>query len=347
MYKAEQEIRKQFESISKTTRYILDRRAEIQLYITGMKSLCVLGCGSSFSVAKSTALQFSQRSGVPARAIAAGDLLVNFDRYEKTVEGSVLLLLSRSGSTSELLMAAQCCRDRFPGIKIISICAVENAPVSQLAGLTLEIPWAFDHSVCQTQTVSNLYTGALLLCGIHSGDDALLAAIEQVEKQAADFCPSVEPVLAEVGKHSWNTAVVLADSSMAGVAEEGALAFKEICQRPSNFYHVLDVRLGPMVMVDKQTLVVILVSRGNQQLQIDLVADVTKGAGVVLVLDCTDNRKTDLDAAAICLPKTLADDISAIFMLYCIQLLCLQQALFRGVNPDEPADLDPWIKLEM
>ena len=129
---------------------------------------------------------------------------------------------------------------------------------------------------------------------------------------------------------------------MAGIAEEGALAFKEISRTHSNFYHVLDVRHGPIVKIDNNTLVIILFSRSDPLTQAELVNDIRKKTDQVLVFECENFGAPE---GRIILPESVSDDISAIYMLYCIQLLALKQALFLGVNPDEPEGLDPWIKL--
>lgn len=346
MYLAEQELRSQFDALKKTTEYILGRRNEIQQFFSNTSTLCVLGCGSSYSTAKSSALQFSQQTGIPSYAIAAGDLLVNFNSYEKILKNATLLLLSRSGSTSELVLMTQLCRERFPGIKILSVCAVERAPIAELADINIEIPWAFDESICQTRTVTNLYVSALLLTAIKSGNDALIREIQKAPLYAQPFAAEVEDVLAGLARSEFSNAVILADSGMAGLAEEGALAFKEICHTISNFYHVLDFRHGPIVLTDESTLVIILVSHGNKQLQTGLIHDVQKRAGTTLVLECSALGAPIEGVTAIRLPQTVYGDVSAIFMLYCIQLLCLKRALFKGINPDAPAGLDPWISLE-
>lgn len=346
MYKAEQELRGQFQSIEQTRRHILELKDEAKAFFAGVKTLYVLGCGSSYSVAKSCAMQFSQHTGLPARAIAAGDLLVNFDAYRKMLPGAGLLLMSRSGSTSEILLAVQRCKKHIPDMRVASVCAVQGAPIAAYADLNIEIPWAFDHSVCQTQTVSNLYTAGLMLCGIAAENDALLEAVESLQKAAPAFCKDVEPVLERLGCGEWSRAVVLADSGVAGLAEEGALAFKEICQRPSNFYHVLDVRHGPIVLVDSQTLVIVFVSGGDSTLQADLVNDIAQHTGHLLVLKAADTDGLAETAVQLRLPYSPFDDVSAIFMIYCIQLLCLKNALHQGLSPDEPKDLASWIRLE-
>ena len=99
MYLTEQELKGQFQAVARTLEALHAKRAEAVAALAGVQTLCALGCGSSFSLAKSAAIQFSQHTGVPAYALAAGDLLVNFPAYEKMLRGTTLLLLSRSGST--------------------------------------------------------------------------------------------------------------------------------------------------------------------------------------------------------------------------------------------------------
>ena len=342
---AELELRSQFQALESTTHHILERKAELAAALHQVNRVCVLGCGSSYSVAKSSARQFAQRTGIAADAVAAGDLLVNFDSYQKVLSDSAILLLSRSGSTSELLAAARRCRKQFPKALIISICAVAAAPIAAVADISIEIPWAFDQSVCQTRTVSNLYAAALLLVGIKAGDEGLLADIAGAADKAVAFCAAVEEDLDQLAAANWESAVVLADSGMAGLAEEGALAFKEIARTPSSFYRLLDVRHGPTVMIDRQTLVLATISRGDRQLQADLVADLQTRSEHLLTFSCGSSMEVP-GVAAIRLPITIHDDVSAIFMLYCIQLLSLKRALIRGLDPDRPEGLAAWIELK-
>ena len=343
MYLTERELRGQFEALDKTLKLLAQSREEAKAQLDAANKLVVLGCGSSFSLAKSAAMLFAQKTGRAAFALPAGDLLVNFGDYARLLEGAALLLLSRSGSTSELVRAASLCREVF-GCRVLSVCARENAPVAQLADWSLEIPWAFDEAVCQTRTVSNLYAAALGLACIAGGDEAGFEALMGLPALAADFCPRQEQALTLTASEDWSRAVVLADSGCAGLAEEGALAFKEICRRDSNHYHMLDCRHGPMVQIGPDTLVIALLSKGDRALQAALLADVAAKTSHLLVLDRAD-CETKLPGRRIRLPDCGSADAEAIFGLYCIQLVCYRHALARGVDPDSPEGLEPWIKL--
>lgn len=344
MYLTEQELKGQFKALSRTAEALRSGRDGAEAVLSDIRSLCVLGCGSSFSLAKSAATQFSQHTGIPAWAVAAGDLLVNFPAYEKMLRGATVLLLSRSGSTSEVVRAAARCKDEL-GCPLLSICAREGAPVEALADWSLTLPWAFDAAVCQTRTVTNLYAAALGLACIAGGDEMGLAGLDALEEQAARFCPGLEEPLCALAAGSWTKAVVLADSGMAGLMEEGALAFKEICRRDSNHYHLLDVRHGPMVQLGADTLVIAVCSSGDRELQRALLKDIGEKTEHLLTLDCAAGQGGALPGIQVALPDCASDDLRAVFALYCIQLLCFRHAIVRGVNPDEPEGLDPWISL--
>lgn len=343
MYLIEQEMRGQFDALTRTVETLLEHRSEAEAALSGIRTLCVLGCGSSYSLAKSAAVQFSQHTGIPSYALPAGDLLVNFPAYEKMLHGCTLLLLSRSGSTSEVVRAAERCKKEL-GCKLLSICARTDTPVEALADWSLLLPWAFDEAVCQTRTVTNLYAAALGLACIAGKDEATLSSMRELKNYAAGFCAYQENLLSTLAAKPWNRAVVLADSGPAGLAEEGALAFKEICRRDSNHYHLLDVRHGPMVQVGPETLVIALVSSGDRELQTALLSELAKKTEQLLVLDCCPNA-ANLPGLSIPLPECGPDDVKAVFALYCIQLLCYHHALIRGINPDQPEGLDAWIKL--
>lgn len=344
MYLTETELRGQFQALAKSVEALEAHPVETAAAIHDIHALCVLGCGSSFSLAKSAALQFAQMTGTPAYALPAGDLLVNFQSYRKMLKDTTLLLLSRSGATSEVVRAAQRCKEEL-GCKVLSVCAKVDTPVEKLADWSLCLPWAFDEAVCQTRTVSNLYAAALGLAYIAAGDAEKLARLRELPRYAETFCPAWEDALSELAKKPWTKAVVLGDSGMSGVLEEGALAFKEICRRDSNHYHLLDVRHGPMVQIGADTLVIAMLSSGERELQKALLADVGGKTEHLLVLDCVPDDPQDVPGIRIPLPDCGPDDLQAVFALYCIQMVCFRHALSRGVDPDRPEGLDPWIKL--
>ncbi len=345
MYKIEHEIRDQFNAIDRTIDQVLAQKEEISGLLAKAKSLIVIGCGSSYSVAKSTAMQFTQWCRIPAFALPAGDLLVNFEDYGGMLKDAVIISLSRSGSTSEALRAAELCKSRS-GCPVISVCAVEGSPIEAVADINVIIPWAFDDAVCQSRTVTNLYIAGLLMAALLGGREDLIEAVKKLHSAADGFTDTVEVIAKDYAEKGWSKAVVLCDGAAAGLAEEGALAFKEICRRDSNHYHLLDVRHGPMVKIDEHTLVVAYISRGDFSLQADLIKDVASRTACLLVCSAAQEAESaGFDAGFLKLPDCGADVVNVVFMQYSIQLITMFHALSLGVNPDDPEGLDAWIKL--
>ncbi len=343
MYLVEKELRTQFAAIGQTVDAMMAAQDAVKAQFADVKALCVLGCGSSYSLAKSAAMLYSQHTGNPACALPAGDVLVNFDAYKNMLAGHAVLVLSRSGSTSEAVRAVALCKEAL-GCKVFSICMKEHSALEQASDWSICLPWAFDEAVCQTRTVTNLYVACLALACILAGDKAQLSRLAELAPLGETFQKEQESSLSALAGRSWTKAVVLADNAVAGLAEEGALAFKEICRRDSNHYHVLDVRHGPMVQIGSDTLVIAMLSSGDMPLQQALVNELAAKTPHLLVLHNGGFSGTD-GMTCMQLPDLGSDESSAVFGIYCIQLLCFLHALVRGVDPDQPEGLDAWIKL--
>jgi fructoselysine-6-P-deglycase FrlB-like protein len=288
------------------------------------------------------ALLCSMNTGIPAAAMAAGDILLHSERYGKLFEEAGVVMISRSGRTSELLLALDAL-DRLGG-KIETACMVcaDDTPLGAKTGLTLSTPWAYDESVCQTRCVTNFYYMAVYIFARISGNRAVLDELDRIIKDGYGFLEKAEAMAEQLAGLGWNHAVVLADAELEGLAEEGALAFKEICQLPSNYYHLLDVRHGPMVLIGKETLV--LAAPGAYKgLEADLITDIkNKGAELVVF---TDLEAPTEGLRGIMFGGSLSHAARGIpFILLC-QLIAYKKAGVTGANPDKPSGLDAWINL--
>lgn len=148
----------------------------------------------------------------------------------------------------------------------------------------------------------------------------------------------------EIAKKEWNNVVVLADGELEGIAEEGALALTEISLLPTHYYHLLDVRHGPMVLINENTLVVAMLSPGTSQYQKDLLEDM-KAKNVTLVVLGTEQQQYDDADLFVTLPELEHFTAQGIPFIYLPQVIALYKALEQGINPDEPEGLDAWIEL--
>ncbi len=342
------EICNQYDALKKTAACVLSHSTEIKDFF-GKKQyrrLIVIGSGSSYSLSKSAACTANLLLPFPAMAIPAGDLMLHMETYTPLLKDALVLVLSRSGSTDEIVHALELLQKGGYGAEVCSIVAVEGSRVSKLSGLTLEIPWAFDESVCQTRSVTNLLGAAQLVIGAAAGRDEIARDIQVIAEQANAYLSRIEPVLKEIAGEDWKKVLVLADAEANGAAEEGSLAFNEICYIPSSCKHILDVRHGPMVLVDKETLALVHLNADSFSYQAALVEDLKKkGARVILYSAHTLPQEINDVRANIVFGQALCSSVEVIPMLAIAQLLSYYNAINRGINPDQPPGLDPWIAL--
>lgn len=348
MSKTIKEIYAQYESLRKTLRLIEEKRSEIKAFFDAADpdTLVAVGCGSSFQLSESIAMSSRLIAGIPGVALPGGDLMIGMDEYAPVFSGSpVVVTISRSGSTSEVLYSIRELKKRYPNMKSVCIACTVDSVIAKESDLVIEIPWAFDESVCQTRSVTNLYSAAILMLAAAADDDETFESYRVLADNGDDYIDKYDEVLKTIAGTDFSSAAVLCDGQGFGVASEAALAFNEICYTPSTFKHVLDVRHGPIVLFNKKTLVIIKVKKADFDRQVALIGDVLKrGANVVTVSDEV-LPKIDGVAAQICFGQKMADTVSALLLLPVAQLISFYHALSVGADPDQPDGLDAWIKL--
>lgn len=345
MYKTESEIFSQHEALLKTYDYMMGQKKELEQFFkaNSFDSLTFIGCGSSYSLCKSAAASSRLRLKTRVNAIPAGDLMMNFPFYEKSLENTLIIAPSRSGSTSEVVNAVNKAKEAL-GAKCISISMVSGSRLGEFSDVSLEMPWAFDESVCQTRTVTNLYLADLLLIAFLAGDCRLVDELKAVVDNEGRFIQENAQGLKDISSRDWKKVLVLADAELEGIAEEGALAFNEICMLPSNYYHILDVRHGPMVLVNSETLVIMAATPYGREYQTDLVKDLKARGAYIISATTTDEGVAGADCS-VALPSGSNYAVSGVPFIFIAQALAFYKALARGTNPDEPQGLDAWIKL--
>jgi len=341
----EREIFGQYEALARTHEYFLENAERIQKFFRRLRprSLAFIGCGSSYCQCRSAELSAKMRLGLPAVSIAGGDLLVNYPHYRKILQGALLVAPSRSGSTSEVVLPVRKLKRKLKS-PLICICCREKSELSAIADLPLAIPWAFDRSVCQTRSVTNIYAADLCLVAALAGDRLLLREVGRAIADGEKFMAANKSALRELGAKDWTHAVVLADSELEGIAGSGALSIKEIAQAPANYYHLLDVRHGPIVLVNEKTLVLMACSPHETGRQKELAADLKKrGAMVVSVGRGRKGLGADYHIAV---PAYKNFGVMGIPFIFVPQLISYYKAVSAGLDPDAPRGLDPWIVLK-
>ena len=336
------EILDTFNALKKTENCLENAWSGIEAYFRDKRKFVFIGSGSSYSLAKSMSVMTHMETGYQSSAMAAGDILLHAGRYAKCFEGAAVVCVSRSGRTSELLLALDALKSQRYGFSTASLICAEDTPLAARSDLAVTMPWAFDESVCQTRTVTNLYFTAAYILARMNNNRGLIQDLRHIMDNGQEYLKRAEALADGLSDKPWTHCVVLADAELEGIAEEGALAFKEICQLPSNYYHLLDLRHGPMVLLGKDTLVLAALGVKNE-LEYKLVHDVLeKKSEVVLFSDMPVEPSGSTSLAYGSPLSHIARGIP--FILLC-QMTAYKKSGKTGADPDKPTGLEAWIAL--
>lgn len=340
------EITRQYKTLEKTVECVESNKEALRKIYLDKKprTIVFVGSGSSYFLSQSAEIIARTQFGFNALSIPAGDAMVNFKSYKKAFEGAIAVAISRSGNTTEILKTIELMKKEL-GVSAVGITCTDDAKLADISDVCLKMPWAFDESVCQTGTVTNLYAAVALVLAGFAGESKTFDDIKKMVAVGDKFMSDNGPAFKEIAKKQWNKVVVLADGEISGIACEGALAFKEICCTMSNYYHVLDVRHGPMVLIDKDTLVIAALKPDNKEYQISLIEDLAKKGATIVV--STDESYDTIESADLHVKHPDFGGVAeGLPFINISQLIAYERAILKGLDPGNPDGLDAWINLE-
>ena len=345
MFYTEKEIMSQHEALKDTFAYFMEEKPRIEQFFSEnpKRKFIILGCGSSYMLAKSAQRALSRYEGTSAAAVAGGDFLLNSDLYDASVRDSIVITLSRSGMTTEIVKAVEFIKENYK-CPVISFSMLRENDLSKFSDLELIMDWCYDKSVCQTRTVTNLYAAVLMLAGFYGKDMDLVYNLRVTIEENEALKKKYRADLARIAEKGWKNAAVLADGVPCGIAQEGALAFTEIARIPGRYSNVLDYRHGPMVLNDYETLDIVLIKPGKNEMQKNLVEDLKAKGAVIVTVSC-DQSSTYGSDLHIFAGESVRYETWGIVLISVIQILAYEKAIVRGCNPDLPEGLDPYIVL--
>jgi len=339
------EMHDTFNALEKTADYLEKHRTSIDEFFKNNKRFVFIGCGSSYSNAKSFAMICNMSTDKPAIALAAGDVLLHAERYKNCIDGSGVVFISRSGRTSELIRALDRLKELGYDIKVASFVCADDTPLGDKSDLVLSTPWAFDESVCQTRCVTNAYFMAAYIFAEITDNTPVLLDLRLMITEGPEYIKKAEALAKELATQPWTHAIVLGDAELEGIAEEGALVFKEVCQLPSSYHHLLDLRHGPMVLVNDKTLVIVALGTACE-LELNLIKDIkAKGAEIVAFCGVCDRCEEFAGTKTICFGEPLSHISKGIPFIILCQMIAYYKSKETGADPDKPTGLDPWIAL--
>jgi fructoselysine-6-P-deglycase FrlB-like protein len=199
---------------------------------TSGERVAVAGCGTSWFMAQAYAAAREEAGQGETDAFAASEMPAG-RRYDR------VLVLCRSGTTTEIVQLLDRLRGRVP---TVAITAVAGTPVAQAADAVIELAFADEESVVQTRFA----TTELALLRAHLGFDPGPAAAEAEQVLAAP----VPPALLAARQFTF-----LGTGWTYGLANEAALKLREAAGMWTEAYPAMEYRHGPVSVTGQESVV--------------------------------------------------------------------------------------------
>ncbi len=300
------------------------------------------GCGSTYYLAQIAAALWQSTVRQPATAYPASELVLTPEGTMLDPARTLLVTISRSGTTTETLAAVARFR-QLGGKPMWTITCDPASPLAQQADLVLDASAGQEESVAQTRSFATMLLLAQALAATVGGQAvALLDQLPALGEQLLVACaPTVQRLAAD---ETLTRVYFLGAGLQHGVAHEAMLKMTEMALTPSAAFHFLEFRHGPKSMATADALVVGLISPRAGHHERPVLQELAALGATTLWL--TPQGAPVTAAPAIVLPADLPAWAMPVLYLPPLQLLAYHRAMVKGLDPDNPRNLTTVVYLD-
>ena len=295
------------------------------------------GCGSTYYLSLSAAALYTELTGRSARAVPGGELLLN-SQTVLTNQRTLLAAISRSGTTTETVKAVE----KFKKEKRGDVLVISNYDevLSRLADVNIVIPKGQEEFVAQTRSFASMFVAVTAMCARMAGRVELVDAMGKLPEIGNWVIGNYESYAKEIGENlDFDRFYFLGSGIRYGLACEVNLKMKEMTLTHSEPFHFMEFRHGPMSMVNKNAVVVGMVSESNVSHEKAVLNEMQALGGKIVAFAESD--------ADVCFQSQIPEQVRAVLYLPVLQLMAFYRSLAKGLNPDRPTNLTAVVKLTL
>lgn len=323
-----------------------NRFAEVLKPLEETDEWVFVGCGTSYYVAQAAAWSWTAITGTRAKAVPASELLF----YPDQVLGKGKcqpVLISRSGHTTEVLMAADYL-EKERNIRTLGISCATGQDLEKRVTSTLLLPAADEQSTVMTRSFSTMLLGQQALAGWAGNRKDFLEALKQMPGQAQRALERLQPRIEEfAGSNEFADYVFMGQGPFFGIASEGQLKVTEMSCSYAQVFHTLEFRHGPKSIVSPQTLLTFFLGESTGNSEQEVLEEMKDLGGKTLVVTNRANERVRRAADVLIELELDVPEVARLAPhILAAQLLGLYLGLKRGFDPDKPRHLSRVVVLK-
>jgi len=299
-----------------------------------------VGCGSSYYLSRLIAALWTRHFYIPATGIPASELLFAPEETLRRIGAEQIVLMSRSGETTEVLRAAELLQ-AHKAVQTLGVTCNPQSPLEDLCTHTFKLAWADEKSTVMTRSFTAILLAFQRLGLQFVGDHMLSSALDQLPQRGQAWLDGHARKIQEfAAKRKFDDYVFLGQGVHYWLAQEAGLKVTEMSSSYSQVCYSMEFRHGPRSIAGPNTLITLFVSEAAAEAETVLARELKELGAAICVIA---NRATpDLRNCSDLLIE-LGLDVPE-FARYAVtaipgHLMGTAVGLRKGLNPDAPKNL--------
>ncbi len=299
-----------------------------------------VGCGSSYYLSRLIAALWTKYFYIPATAVPASELLFAPEETLRRTGAEQIVLMSRSGETTEVLRAAELLQ-AHKTVQSLGVTCNPESVLEKLCTHAFKLTWADEKSVVMTRSFTAILLSFQRLALQFIGDNHLSAALDLLPQKGQVWLDNnAQKIQKFASKRKFKDYVFLGQGVNYWLAQEAGLKVTEMSSSYAQVYHSLEFRHGPRSIAGPDTLITFFMSDVAATAETELCAELKElGAATCVVVNrATPKLQKNADLLielALDGPEFARYAVSAIPA----HLLGTSIGLRKGLNPDAPKNL--------
>ncbi|MBI4738383.1 glutamine--fructose-6-phosphate transaminase (isomerizing) [Candidatus Woesearchaeota archaeon] len=300
------------------------------------KNVWLLGCGTAYHAALAGSRMLLPK-GINARACLASDF---YQFHELLTDNDVLIAVSQSGETADLLSEVRFAKKQCPGLLTIAVTNAIGSTLVHESGLVLYTHCGVEVGVASTKAYTAQIGIFSLICGaIVSRARGVSEAKERISTDARaieQFLGNVRNPLQRIAQKikESSSIYVIGHGSAATTCLEGALKIKELSYIHAEGMNAAELKHGTLALIEKGVPCIVVVNSEDDLIRtVSSAMEIKARGGMIIGISGVFHPVFD-DWI-----QTPASFYPEITMVVPLQLLAYELAVARGKNPDKPRNL--------
>ena len=306
-----------------------------------------VGCGSSYYLSRLIAALWTKHFYIPATGVPASELLFAPEETLRRLGTEQVVLMSRSGETTEVLRAAEVLQ-KHKTVQTLGVTCNPQSLLESLCTHSFKLSWADEKSMVMTRSFTAILLAFQRLGLQFVGDTQLSAGLDQLPQRGQAWLDAHERKIREFARRKkFKDYVFLGQGAHYWLAQEAGLKITEMSSSYAQVYHSMEFRHGPRSIAGPETLITFFVSDAAAAEEELLVKELKQlGAGICVIANrATPELKKHSDLLielALDGPEFARYAVTAIPA----HLLGIGVGLRKGLNPDAPRNLTRAVVLD-